>query len=214
MVNISKQRFKYKHTVPQPDPQNEEFAYWVGFLLADGCISEEKEGSDRLIIALNKKDKGHLVALRRWLRSNHPISNLPKTNAVRLSIRSQQLCDMLREFGVTPRKSLTAIPDHRLVDNRHFWRGMLDGDGTIFVDGRDELFNLGLLGTYDVCRRFWQFCYHLDHTFGDVSICKSPWKGYSVRTSGRKAKFIARIVYKGANVALSRKKKLVEVNCG
>lgn len=213
-IDITKQRFKYKLTVPEVDLNSEEFCYWLGFILADGCISKQDVGSDRFIIALNKKDRSHLVKLRKWLRSSHPIVYKPKRSCVELNIRSQNLCDMLRRFGITERKSLTAIPDYRLVDNRHFWRGMIDGDGTMFVDGRDKLFHLGLLGTYDVCKRFWNFCHSLNKSFQDVAICKSPWKGYSVRTSGRKAKFVARIIYKGATVVLARKKKIVEVHCG
>lgn len=205
---------KYKHAVPRSNPDDEQFAYWIGFLLADGCISEDKEGSDRLIVGLNKKDKSQLVKLRKWLKSNHKIREISKINAVELRIRSQQLCDMLRDFGITPRKSLTAIPDGRLIDNRHFWRGMIDGDGTIFVDGRDKLFCLGLLGTYDVCQRFWQFCLRFDPLFQEVSVCKAPWNGWSVRCSGRKAKSIAKELYRDSNISLNRKQKIVEANCG
>jgi len=120
---------------------------------------------------------------------------------------------MLRSFGITPRKSLTAIPDSRLINNRHFWRGMLDGDGTIFIDSRDKLLTLGLLGTKDVCQKFWKFCYNIDQSFRLISVCKAPWNGYSVRTSGRKAKLIVRIIYKDVNIVLTRKKKVVEINC-
>ncbi len=212
MINVSKQRFKYRHTVPVIDLNNEAFCYWLGFILADGCISKEITGSDRLIVALNNKDRKHLIKLRDWLQSDHPIYHLKKTNACDFRIRSQDLCDMLQEFGITPRKSLTAIPDSRLTNSCHFWRGMVDGDGTIFIDGRDKLFYLGLLGTYDVCRRFWQFCYKIDSSFQDVSVCKSPWKGYSVRSSGRKAKNIAKALYGDCNIYLDRKKKIVEEN--
>lgn len=214
MIDTTKQRFKYRHRVPQADTTNAEFAYWIGFLLADGCISEQLIGSDRLIVGLNKRDRGHLVRLRKWLGSNHPIVNRPKYNSVELRIRSQKLCDMLRDFGITPRKSLTAIPDGRLINNRHFWRGMIDGDGTVFIDGRDKLFTMGLIGTYDVCKRFWQYCLRIDSSFRDVSVCKTSWNGWSLRFCGRKAEKIAAELYQDGDTALSRKMKIMEVNRG
>jgi len=212
MIDVSKQRFKYQHTIPIPDLDSEAFCYWLGFILADGCITDTDSGSDRFIIGLKQDDKDHLEKLRKWLRSNHPIRYIRKTKAYDFRIRSQGLCNMLGEFGVTPRKSLTACVDPRLKNNRHFWRGMIDGDGTIFIDTRDKLFCFGLLGTENVCIDFWNFCYDIDSTFNKVSICKPPWNGYSVRCSGRKAKNIARKLYGDCNIYLDRKKKLVEEN--
>lgn len=43
-----------------------EFAYWVGFLLADGCISERPKRQPRLMVELASCDYTHLIKLKEF----------------------------------------------------------------------------------------------------------------------------------------------------
>lgn len=47
---------------------NEEKSYWLGFIMADGCITKNK-----LIISLSEKDKSHLEKFKESIQSTHPI---------------------------------------------------------------------------------------------------------------------------------------------
>jgi hypothetical protein len=105
-------------------------AYWLGFLLADGCISQRPRRSLILSIALQAGDRAHLEALRAFLSAEHPIATDMRRNCVVLSIASDQLCDDLMRKGCHPRKSLAlCYQASGYFYRRHFIRGYFDGDG-------------------------------------------------------------------------------------
>lgn len=106
-------------------------AYWLGFIMADGCIHVPSRGSPRLIIGLHKKDIDHLYRLKRSLQSSHKIQ-MRSDGAVVLTITSRKICEDLMSYGVVPRKSgrevFPAIIHEKLA--HHFFRGYIDGDGS------------------------------------------------------------------------------------
>jgi len=120
------------------DRLTEFSAYWVGFLMADGGIV-----NNRVCLSLQTRDKGHLRAFKNFLKSAHPIRKNRGVNTWRIIVSSRALVNRLFVLGVTPRKSFTAKAPKILSNNRHFWRGVIDGDGHISVDCRQRL-TLGL----------------------------------------------------------------------
>ena len=63
-------------------------------------------------------------------------------------------------YGFTPRKSWDGcITDQRLLNSRHFWRGMIDGDGSIGYRKRDGYPLLSLVGTKIMIDQFRYFIY-------------------------------------------------------
>jgi hypothetical protein len=118
------------------DTITESSAYWVGCLMADGCVYVGKRGNPRIELTLAKTDLSHLVKFKGFLKCTNPI--LPKIvkldgkKILQYSLRfsSKKIAGILMRHGVTPRKSLTA----RVIGlgyNRDFWRGVMDGDGSI-----------------------------------------------------------------------------------
>jgi hypothetical protein len=114
-------------------------AYWLGFLMADGCVS----GTGYVKVGLAAKDRGQLEKLRAALQATYPIGahtarSSGKTYPVAsLILRSDGLAAGLARHGVTPRKTHTATPPALRADlMRHFWRGVFDGDGCICLSGR------------------------------------------------------------------------------
>src|SRR5579864_3198646 len=65
-----------RHAVNQAafDTITEESAYWIGFLMADGCIPFQQGKSWGFIVSLSLCDRGHLEKLKSFLGSEHPIS--------------------------------------------------------------------------------------------------------------------------------------------
>ena len=53
----------------------EEKAYWLGFIMADGCIctSNSSSPNNRLSIILNQKDKDHLIKFKKAIDSKAPV---------------------------------------------------------------------------------------------------------------------------------------------
>jgi len=126
------------HTMDESvfDAITEPSAYWIGDLMADGNINTGKTGNPRISLTIAARDREHLVKFRKFLNCSNPIQIkiiqvsgiVPKQYTLRFS--SKRIAGKLIEFGVTARKSLTAKVIG-LQDNRHFWRGVVDGDGHI-----------------------------------------------------------------------------------
>lgn len=120
---------------------NEQKAYWLGFIIADGCIYR---GSDkwsyRLHIALSIKDSNHLENFLKDLGADYTIEisysnehqNIKPSLISTIKINSTKLCKDLLALGVIPNKSMKEtmpiIPDNLY---RHLIRGYFDGDGCI-----------------------------------------------------------------------------------
>ena len=117
-----------------------EKAYWLGFISADGCIvttAQHPEGS-HLAIQLGARDKDHLVKLKAALGAAASVHDRTAetfgkpTRLASLSVGSRRLTEALLVLGVTPRKSATMQPWDGPADlMAHYWRGMVDGDGSL-----------------------------------------------------------------------------------
>jgi len=130
---------------------DERSAYWVGFLMADGNIHRTKFCSPIIQLALAAKDKKHIEKFKNFLKSQHKIVSIPKKNGAQLSIRSEKLVKALKQFGVVANKSFSAKVNY-LEFNRHFWRGVIDGDGCIGVYNGQTI--LHLAGSQELLTQF------------------------------------------------------------
>ena len=105
-------------------------AYILGFVFADGCLVEHKNGYHGLDIT--SKDIGHLGLIKKQLRAEHKIGK--KERGFRIQIRNRDIYNDLLRLGLRPRKSKTVrfpkIPKKYFF---HFIRGLFDGDGSVLV---------------------------------------------------------------------------------
>lgn len=152
------------HTIDETvfDTITEQSAYWIGNMMADGNIYNGKTGNPRIALTVAARDREHLAKFRRFLNcSNQILLKITKVNGkvwnqYTLRFSSKKLADKLIGFGVTARKSLTAKAIG-LEDNKHFWRGVLDGDGYIKNrDGKDGD-RVVVVGSYNLMCQFITF---------------------------------------------------------
>jgi len=117
---------------------SEEKAYWLGFIYADGYISNETE----FAIHLKQEDEKHLEKLNKALRGNMQVKEFIKHLNVTdkdykmcsLRVYSKKIVQDLKNKGVTRNKSLSIeFPKLRKPLIRHFIRGFFDGDGSIYL---------------------------------------------------------------------------------
>jgi len=148
--------------------------YWLGFLYADGCIC----GYD-IQLKLAIIDREHVEAFAYFLNYDGPILEERKKNGnkqVTIKICSWKLASRLMELGVVPNKTFKVFAHPLLTMCVHFWRGVFDGDGSIwFVNGRPrsqlssasykfikqfEVFadSLGAYGSLSCDRGCWRYC--------------------------------------------------------
>lgn len=118
---------------------SEAAAYWVGLLMADGCVSHGRH-SRYVILGLGAGDADHVERFREFLGAGQRLrktrgGGFGPSRGVQLAVASRRLVEDLARYGVVPRKTRTA----RVVGlemNRHFWRGVIDGDGSIHLGVR------------------------------------------------------------------------------
>ena len=131
--------------------ETEEDAYWLGFILADGYINEDR---GFLNIKLGAIDRGHLVKFYKYAQCEE---NLIKEDVggVRnlvysLTLNSKDIVNNLKQYGLFQAKSGKEIPYYEIREGlkSHYIRGIVDGDGWITKD----LEGFGVVGSYDVVK--------------------------------------------------------------
>lgn len=124
---------------------NEEKAYWLGFIYADGYITiNKKTNSGAVGIELKYSDIEHLRKFNRAINGNYKIDigkvecsiSKYKTDCkmCKLRIYSRKMVDDLMNNNVNLNKSYSEI--FPIVKNelmKHFIRGYFDGDGCVRI---------------------------------------------------------------------------------
>lgn len=130
--------------------------YWLGFLMADGCVS----GGRETILVLHRRDADHVRAFARFVGcDDRPLAPVNRGNGVRLAIGSVALAEQLADVGVVAGRGR----DHDLpvradlAASRDFWRGVIDGDGTVKVDAGGGIPQVQLVARPALAHQFAEF---------------------------------------------------------
>lgn len=189
-----------KHTIDKYvfDIITEESAYWIGFLMADGYVSNNTFG-----VALKDTDKNHVDKFKTFLKSSHS-TYFTKDNMYGIAIKNTYISEALKKHNVIPRKSLIAQAPDYLLNNRDFWRGMVDGDGSIW--NTQGYPNICLAGSIGVVKPFKKYCESIvDNIASNIQSKKTI---FMFRTNGKKAQKVISNLYKDAVISLDRKQEL------
>ncbi len=135
--------YSYFHSI-----DSEAKAYWLGFLTADGCITT----GNRITVHLGIIDCSHLYKLKDALQTTQKVSI--NNRSCSFTICSPEIAADLAVHGILPKKTFSTKPAQVQPElERHYWRGVIDGDGTIRPDGK----NMTLVGDYDIMASFQKF---------------------------------------------------------
>ncbi|MCK9459591.1 MAG: hypothetical protein M0R80_08130 [Proteobacteria bacterium] len=192
---------------------NENSAYWIGFLMADGCITTRKNSSPYLNLSISEKDKNHIDKFKKFLQSNQPTFIRKNhgfesdTSLACISISSYALVKSLATYGVVPKKSHIARICSQLKNNRNFWRGEIDGDGWILTTF-NHLPAIGLVGSETIVKQFEAFVKKLSPKCNAQSFMKKNKKSWQFQTSGTHAYVVIKKLYNNCETALDRKHEL------
>lgn len=113
---------------------SEEKAYWLGFIFADGYVSNRDNAFE---LSLKLDDFEHLEKLKKFLEWSGTVK---KDNfRCRLSVTNKHLKQILITYGCTPKKSLTLeFPNMNIFKSKNliypFIRGYFDGDGCLVIN--------------------------------------------------------------------------------
>lgn len=209
--SASEERRKYhpRQDAFESAETDEAASYFVGLMMADGAVMQRSRHGWTMKISLSGADGKHLESLRRFLGSAPPLqwaaaktSGWGGAESYSLTVNSQPLCRQLIGYGVIPRKSKRerARRIHRGPNARHFWRGVVDGDGFIYMSGKKPV--IGLVGSRVLVGQFARFVRRLCPAKASVLPMHSIWR---VETKGTFAVTVLRELYGGCTVALPRK---------
>lgn len=200
---------------------NENKAYWLGFLLADGNINVRK-GQDRLVLDISTKDIKHLEKFKKDIEFDGPINTytiksgkfIGKTHC-QIAITSQKLVDDLAKLGCVPNKDLLIkYPNIDSIFDMAFIRGNFDGDGSVFLSNEkhwrnnkiSSIIHFRFHGTKDLLIEINKKL-GLDGIVKQVKQSKSFVLAYKRR---KKEILFYNMLYKNAIIFLERKKEIFE----
>lgn len=109
---------------------SEKKAYFLGLIIADGCIHMTKGRSPMLAISLKAGDEYILEEFKKELHSNKKITNDGR-GCFELQILSRRIVNSLAKLGLKERKSGNELFPKNIDTNliNHVIRGIIDGDG-------------------------------------------------------------------------------------
>ena len=167
-------------------------------MLADGCVYSK--GS--LKLALHRKD---VESIKRFIDFME-VDTSPNVygDMAEVCITSRWVVKDLIRFDVTPNKTHTATVHPSLESNRHFWRGVIDGDGGMWVDDRGVPF-INLSGTYAIVDSFRDFVVtSFPHYRGQVYPHASI---YQLHIRGRIGLEVMKMIYQESDKSISMQRK-------
>ena len=117
---------------------NESSAYILGYIYADGSLSDRGRINSWLL-DITSKDFLHLQCIAKLMNSKYKIGskqtvkNNKKYNNFRLQITNRKICSDVKKIGLATKERVTtppSIPERFYPD---FIRGFFDGDGSIYI---------------------------------------------------------------------------------
>ncbi len=134
--------------------------YWAGFLMADGTIIETK-GETKIQCGLAAKDRKHVEALATFVGRGEAVYRRPYRKEhgpiYTWYVYSDLIADDLARWGIVPRKGRIddIAPKGAALDSVDFWRGVIDGDGSLTWSGKSP--QIRLTGRRGICEAFVAF---------------------------------------------------------
>lgn len=199
---------------------NQNKAYVLGFLYADGNVSKEKYN---IQLSLQEGDKHILEAISKDMETNTPLVYRKSAccntwqDQYALSLHSRKMHMDLCKLGVVPNKTHGITYPYFLSEDlhRHFIRGVLDGDGCIHPpSGKNgKIKSVDICGTYNFCKQLKEIIEtRLDIHCSVIKVNNNPKQTtYRTTVSGgiQVSKFLDWI-YCDANLYLYRKYDLYQ----
>lgn len=130
---------------------NKDFAWLLGYLLSDGYISRPKyrgKGDERHLSFICKyDDREILYKVKTILGTKSNVLEYPQYKSPQARLDVYKVIPLIEEYDDTK----TKIPDTIKGFERHFIRGLFDGDGTLSSrvrKGKTKTFRIGFIDEY------------------------------------------------------------------
>lgn len=193
---------------------NQEMAYVLGYLFADGCIYCSPRGY--WSVHFGSKDLDMLEKIKQAMESEHRI--VPSRDYWQFVFSNQNLVDQLLGLGLTPNKSkhgtFPDVPSNYLAD---FIRGYFDGNGHFTYEKHkgekrrlvcgfsfgSEQFGIGLIKALHSLGLREAKLEHVKRKEGSTKYGDH----YQIRYYQRDTKALASMMYASSTIHMDRKKQ-------
>lgn len=190
----------------------EDKAYWLGYIVADGCNRTK-------YFSISSTDKNTLEKFKTSIEFTGKIYTYPpngktfnKKDLHVIVIPSIKICDRLRSLNVTERKSnITSIPNIEKILIPHFIRGVFDGDGCIHRRKNEDVFMFVLCGSNTLMMQIKEILKKdckVDKLYSEI---KTPNLTRIVAYTKKDCIKIKDYFYNNATIFLERKKKVFDI---
>lgn len=189
----------------------EEKAYWLGFMYADGYVSNDGKTVE---LSLKGDDRNHLEKFRAFLKNRNEVKmgkskcNGKEFSRCRLIMTNRHFHNALVSKGCIPNKSLIiTFPDISLFASEelivHFIRGYVDGDGCIYIfQGYSAISIMGTLEFLEGIRNYYPSIFNTSYRKDKRHLASNT---FFLQVEGKKAAEFGDILYKDATIYLQRK---------
>ena len=186
-------------------------AYFLGFLITDGTVVGKN-----VTISLHSKDRHIIETYAECLDCHKPIHDRFTTAGFSksgtpvslLALFSDKYSSDLKALGVIERKTYnTTIPKINENLERHLWRGILDGDGFIYVSKNKKVISAGICGHINTMNAFKEFLDRHKIPSGKITPESSV---FSVRVTGKYCLQFLNLIYKDSDPELRLKRKFAK----
>jgi len=191
------------------DEINDDSAYWLGFLMADGSNCKRNRG---FYLTVAEKDSAQLDKIKEFTGYQGPVYHREVKSGYTVGVKyctirigNPIVSAAISKWGIVPKKTFVAKAHSDLVLNRHFWRGVIDGDG--HISRADKCVTVNLCGSLYLVNQFSDFVEHLTGEKVEVKPHKSI---FILTLNGNKARRILRELYIGCKYFLDRKMALAQ----
>lgn len=193
-----------------------KFSYLYGFILADGNISLGTRNRGRVAIELNYKDKIFLELLKNTLDKHYNISLSERTrdtnfckNYKSVSLKNFQFSfrNMFIATGIcTKNKSDLAKCPTIKYSKKDFWRGYIDGDGSLGIDANKRPFISVTIKSEKLANQYKKF---LKDEFGIIRKTNRNSRDniYNIMVQDYNCLKVSDYLYRNSRLKLNRKYK-------
>lgn len=194
------------------DINTEEKAYFLGLFFADGSVVLDKSGkrSPMISIALKLSDIKIIEKFKEVLNLSSALryDKREGKETVGIGFRNEKMANDLSKYGIIPQKTyltkkLPKVPESL---ERHFLRGLLDGDGSIYQETKSQKYRIDFCSCHkSICEDFRSRCNKFLNIQNN-NVAANYGSAYHIRFNAQEqVKQLATVLYKDSNISIARK---------
>jgi len=182
----------------------------IGFIAADGCISDTKKGQSILHIGLCEKDKNVLEIINEEICSKtRELTYNKKTKSFKLSIPSNQISEDLKKYNIVPRKTYTYdLPSLNEEQMSYFIRGYFYGDGCLYQGKSYGSSGYYFVSTYNFAKSLQKFLLKNKILDREFKIYEHK-NAFQFCLKGRQGSKFAKYIFRDEKMMLMQRKHFI-----